>query len=71
MVSCSIPCCTSNFRQNYKDRKMVFFNVPPKPKPIVYRGKDKAYRNAINNIKRCQYEAWIHVINKGCKEGEC
>ena len=50
---------------------MVFFNVLPKPKPTVYRGKDKAYRNAINNIKRCQHEAWIHVINKGCKEGEC
>ena len=47
---------------------MVFFNVPQKPKPTSYKGKDKAYRNAISNIKRCQHEAWISAIKKGHKE---
>jgi len=69
MVCCSVSCCASNSYQNFKNRKMVFFNVPPNPKPTIYEGKHKAYRTAMSNIKRNQHKAWVSAINKSHPEG--
>ena len=48
---------------------MVFFNVPPNPKPTAYKGKDKPCRTAMSNIKRHQHKAWVSAINKSHPEG--
>lgn len=69
MVCCSISCCKSNSSNKFNGRKMVFFSVPSKPKPTVYRGKDKAYRTALSNIKTCQHEACVSAINKSHPKG--
>ena len=68
MVHCSIAHYTSNQSHVYKGRSMVFFMLPSKPTERAYRGKDK-HRNWYNNVKKCQYEAWITDINRGYENG--
>ena len=44
MVQCAIACCTSSDREKGKDYHANLFRVPSLPKPAVYKGKDRAYR---------------------------
>ena len=45
---------------------MVFFTVPTEPKGQKRRGKDGACKNRLNSIEKCQNEAWMLAVNRGC-----
>ena len=63
IVQCSIASCKSHSRQNCKDRKIVFFNVPRCNREV------KVHGTMINNINQGQYESWMSAITLGYQEG--
>jgi len=70
MVQCSIACCTSSYRHEYKDNKMVFFSLPKQPTQKLYTKKYQQHRNSLNRIRTEQRKAWINVIQSTYKNNK-
>ena len=67
MVHCSIACCRSKDRHEFKGRKLVLFSAPAEPKGEKRLGKDGPHQNKLNNVKKCQHHAWTSAINGECE----